>query len=109
MNFKENGDIRPHRNDPRKSGLSELNINFEENQSFTVTASHAPKIYGTTTGWRIRKLTPLECFRLQGFPDTYVEKLREVGISDRQLYKMAGNAVTTNVIEDIFQALKPYI
>lgn len=109
VNFKENGDIRPHRNDPRKSGLSELNINFDGNQSFTVTASHAPKIYGSSTGWRIRKLTPLECFRLQGFPDSYVTQLQEIGISDRQLYKMAGNAVTTNVIEAIFREVKSYI
>lgn len=109
VNFKENGDIRPHRNDARKSGLSELNINFEENPSFTVTASHAPKIYGTSTGWRIRKLTPLECFRLQGFPDDYVHQLRELGISDSQLYKMAGNAVTTNVIQHIFEEVKSYI
>lgn len=109
IKFKENGDIRPHRNDPRKSGLSELNINYEENQSFTVTATHAPKIYGYSTDWRIRKLSPLECFRLQGFPDGYHRKLKEHAISDSQLYKMAGNAVTTNVIQAIFQQLKPYI
>lgn len=52
-------------------------------------------------GWRIRKLTPLECFRLQGFPDEYVHTLRVHGMSDTQLYKMAGNAVTVNVIEAI--------
>lgn len=52
-------------------------------------------------GWRIRKLTPLECFRLQGFPDYYVYKLRKFGMSDSQLYKMAGNAVTVNVIRAI--------
>lgn len=101
VNFKNNGDIRPHRNDSRKSGISELNINYEGNQAFTVTASHAPKIYGQSTQWRVRKLTPLECFRLQGFPDIYYEKLKESGLSDSQLYKMAGNAVTTKVIQDL--------
>lgn len=54
-------------------------------------------------GWHIRKLTPLECFRLQGFPDEYYHKLKDAGISDSQLYKMAGNAVTTNVIEAVFK------
>jgi len=46
---------------------------------------------------RIRKLTPKECFRLQGFPDDLFEKARTVN-SDSQLYKQAGNAVTVNVV-----------
>lgn len=45
---------------------------------------------------RIRRLTPKECFRLQGFPDEMFEKARAVN-SDAQLYKQAGNAVTVNV------------
>ena len=44
----------------------------------------------------IRRLTPIECERLQGFPDNWTE-----GISDTQRYKCLGNAVTTNVIEAI--------
>lgn len=46
---------------------------------------------------RIRRLTPRECFRLQGFPDEHFEKARAVN-SDAQLYKQAGNAVTVNVV-----------
>lgn len=46
--------------------------------------------------YRIRRLTPKECFRLQGFPDELFEKARKVN-SDAQLYKQAGNAVTVNV------------
>lgn len=53
---------------------------------------------------RIRKLTPKECFRLQGFPDELFEKAREVN-SDNQLYKQAGNAVTVNVIYEIARRL----
>lgn len=49
-----------------------------------------------STNMRIRRLTPRECFRLQGFPDELFEKAREVN-SDAQLYKQAGNAVTVNV------------
>lgn len=45
----------------------------------------------------LRKLTPTECERLQGFPDSWTE-----GVSDTQRYKALGNAVTVNVIEDIF-------
>lgn len=49
---------------------------------------------------RIRKLTPKECFRLQGWTDDYYEKAEFVN-SDSQLYKQAGNGVTVNVIEVI--------
>lgn len=49
---------------------------------------------------RIRRLTPKECFRLQGFPDEYFEKARAVN-SDTQLYKQTGNTVTVNVIHEI--------
>lgn len=48
----------------------------------------------------IRKLTPKECFRLQGWSDNYFEKAQFVN-SDSQLYKQAGNGVTVTVIETI--------
>ena len=53
---------------------------------------------------RIRKLTPKECFRLQGFPDEYFERAKAVN-SDNQLYKQAGNSVTVNVIYEIARRL----
>lgn len=53
---------------------------------------------------RIRKLTPKECFRLQGFPDEYFNRAAEVN-SDSQLYKQAGNSVTVNVIYEIAKRL----
>src|SRR5699024_650548 len=55
--------------------------------------------------YRIRKLTPKECFRLQGFTDYDHQSLVDAGISDSQRYKMAGNAVTVNVIEAIGERL----
>lgn len=45
---------------------------------------------------RIRRLTPLECFRLQGFPDDFIKP-----VSDTQLYKQAGNTISVPVIESI--------
>lgn len=51
-------------------------------------------------GLRIRRLTPKECFRLQGWTDDYFEKAQFVN-SDSQLYKQAGNGVTVNVIAAI--------
>ena len=53
---------------------------------------------------RIRKLTPKECWRLQGFPDWAFEKAEKVN-SNSQLYKQAGNSVTVNVIEAIAREL----
>jgi len=65
----------------------------------TMSGGHTqPKI---VYDYRIRKLTPLECMRLQGFPDDYYYTMRKIGISDTQIYKMAGNAVTVNVVEEI--------
>ncbi|EGU0433370.1 TPA: DNA cytosine methyltransferase [Listeria monocytogenes] len=55
-------------------------------------------------GFRIRKLTPRECWRLQGFPDWAFDRAAEVN-SNSQLYKQAGNSVTVNVIEAIANRL----
>ena len=54
--------------------------------------------------FRIRKLTPRECWRLQGFPDWAFDKAQEVN-SNSQLYKQAGNSVTVNVISAIAKEL----
>ena len=54
--------------------------------------------------YKIRRLTPLECERLQGFPDGWTE-----GVSDTQRYKCLGNAVTTNVITFLGERLKQEI
>ena len=56
-------------------------------------------------GFRIRKLTPRECWRLQGFPDWAFDKAQEVN-SNSQLYKQAGNSVTVNVIAAIAKELQ---
>ena len=53
---------------------------------------------------RIRKLTPLECFRLMGFDDSDYEKARKVN-SDAQLYKECGNSIVVNCLEAIFKKL----
>ncbi len=57
-----------------------------------------------TPSFSIRKLTPRECWRLQGFPDWAFDKAQAVN-SNSQLYKQAGNSVTVNVIEAIARRL----
>lgn len=59
----------------------------------------------TIEGLRIRKLTPLECWRLQGFTDEQFYKAKESGVSNSQLYKQAGNSVTVNVVDAIVKCL----
>ncbi|MGQ7663597.1 DNA (cytosine-5-)-methyltransferase [Streptococcus suis] len=61
--------------------------------------------FGILDGIRIRKLTPRECWRLQGFPDWVFDKAQAVN-SNSQLYKQAGNSVTVNVIEAIARRLE---
>ena len=100
----DNGDIRPHRLDKKKSGISEMQINKDTNISNTVTASHMPKTYGDSTGLRIRKLTPKECWRLMGFDDEDFYKAEAVN-SNSQLYKQAGNSIVVDVIEKIYEKL----
>lgn len=59
---------------------------------------------GTIDGKRIRKLTPRECFRLQGWTDEYYERAQFVN-SDVQLYKQAGNGVSVNVVQTIAEKI----
>lgn len=60
--------------------------------------------------FRIRKLTPLECWRLMGFRDESFYKAQELGISDSSLYKQAGNSIVINCLYYIFKNLfKEYI
>jgi DNA (cytosine-5)-methyltransferase 1 len=55
---------------------------------------------------KIRRLTPVECERLQGFPDNWTKYgIGDEPISDSQRYKQCGNAVTTNVIRDVFERI----
>lgn len=55
--------------------------------------------------WKIRKLTPRECFRLQGWADEYFDRAQLVN-SDSQLYKQAGNGVTVTVVKAIAERMK---
>ena len=69
---------------------------YKEPRSFLKTGDN-PEDY------QIRKLTPRECFRLMGFTDRDFDSIQ--GISNTQLYKMAGNSIVVNVLEEIFREL----
>ena len=68
--------------------------------TLTVTDRHGIVHHG-----RIRRLMPVECWRLQGFHTEQFQKVAETGMSDAQLYKQAGNAVTVNVVEALAKNL----
>lgn len=55
--------------------------------------------------FRIRRLTPKECWRLMGFSDEHFDKAKFMGVSDSSLYKQAGNSIVVNVLYYIFKNL----
>lgn len=92
--------IRPHQGDTRKSCLSEMGrlMFADAKKTYTITTNHMPKIIDNL-GYR--KLTPVECERLQTIPDNYTN-----AVSNTQRYKMLGNGWTVDVIAHIFKGLK---
>ena len=65
---------------------------------------------GDNHDFRIRKLTPLECWRLMGFDDEDFYNTKELGLSDSSLYKLAGNSIVVNCLYYIFkEVFKKYI
>ena len=64
------------------------------------------QLHTLTEDVRIRRLTPIECERLQAFPDNWTQNGKDGElISDTQRYKMCGNAVTTNVVQAVFERI----
>ena len=66
--------------------------------------NHLVQFHSTKLKW-IRKLTPLEALKLQGFPRRFYKNANANKISDTQLYMQAGNSVTVNVVEAILNHL----
>ena len=79
----------------------EINTNGTSNTITTVQKDN----YAIQTDFKIRKLTPRECFRLMGMRDSDIDKIQEAGISNTQQYKLAGNSIVVDVLEAIFKNL----
>lgn len=90
--------LTPDREEKRQNGRR---IKEPGEPSFTLTAQDRHGVALLDENIRIRRLTPRECWRLQGFPDEYFDKARAAGISDTQLYKQAGNSVSVPVAKAI--------
>lgn len=81
--------------------MLEFNKNGTSNTLTTVQKDN----YLVEPEFRIRKLTPLECWRLMGFNDEDFYKAKNSGLADTHLYKQAGNSIVVNVLEAIFENL----
>ena len=95
--------LTPNREEKRQNGRR---MKEPGEPSFTLTAQDRHGVALLDENVRIRRLTPRECWRLQGFPDEYFDKAKAAGISDTQLYKQAGNGVTVNVARAIGERLR---
>lgn len=71
----------------------------------TITAQGGENINYVETQYRIRKLTPKECYRLMGYTDIDLEKAKNARVSNSQLYKTAGNAIVKQVLMAIFSQM----
>lgn len=91
--------------DKKRSSVSEYKIDNDEGISQTVISAHEPKVYGESTDYRIRKLTPREVLRLQDVDDEDIDKIFAAGISNTQCYKLAGNSITVAPLYHIFRKL----
>lgn len=97
--------LRPYVKDKAKSGISELQTDYDESIGSTLISARPNSIYGLTTNYRIRKLTPRECFRLMGVSEKDIDNIQKSGISKTQQYKMAGNSIVVDVLYYIFKKM----
>lgn len=92
--------IAPEREQIRQEGRR---VKEPNEPMFTITAQDR---HGVIHRGHVRKLMPIECWRLQGFTDEQFYKAQETGLSDGRLYKMAGNAVSVPVVAAVGRVIK---
>ena len=91
--------LNPFKETTRQNGRRVKN---PDEPMFTITVTDR---HGVVHKGRIRRLMPVECWRLQGFEKVQFEKVAATGMSDAQLYKQAGNSITVAVVEAIAKNL----
>ena len=90
----------------RVAGLpTEQRLEFNTKGTSNTITTVQKDNYVVEPSFRIRKLTPRECFRLMGMSDDDIDKIQAAGISNTQQYKMAGNSIVVDVLEAIFRNL----
>lgn len=86
-------------------GDGELDMSDPETRIIKRAADYVVQEYGMQTRFRIRKLTPRECYRLMDVPEKYIDRLLASGISKSQHYKLAGNSIVVSCLYHIFKNL----
>lgn len=107
--------IRGYRDLPGKPGVSEEQYQFTNQAAQTLTTAHKPIIMENMTleklleekgiTFRIRRLTPKECFRLMDLTDEEIAKIQDGTISNSQQYKLAGNSICISPMKEIFRQM----
>lgn len=87
----------------KRASISEMVIKNENNTANALTTSIAPKVYGSKTKYRIRRLTERESFRLMDVDDECIDKIQAAKISKTQQYVMAGNSIVVSCIYHILK------
>tara|TARA_R100000655_G_scaffold6047_1_gene17823 strand:+ start:165 stop:1367 length:1203 start_codon:yes stop_codon:yes gene_type:complete len=90
--------LYPRSGNPKKGGTGYLSK--EDGTNYCLDTGNTQAIELIADNKKIRRLTPIECERLQGFPDNHTK-----GVSDTQRYKQMGNTISVNVMEAIFKNL----
>ena len=89
---------------PQRSRVYDIN-GLAPNIDIFQGGGREPKIIDNFTNYRIRKLTPRECFRLMGVSEKDIDNIQKSGISKTQQYKMAGNSIVVDVLYYIFKKM----
>jgi site-specific DNA-cytosine methylase len=93
----------------RRQGIEAFaNRQYEPNPaptSNTISTVQKDNMLFNPEEYRIRKLTPRECFRLMDVSDEDIDKIQAAGISKSQQYKLAGNSIVCSVLYHIFKAM----
>lgn len=98
-----NGNIYPNSGNPQAGriyGSEGISPSLDTCQG----GNRMPKIETSKPSFRIRKLTPSECYKLMGFTAEDCKKASDAGISNSQLYKQAGNSIVVQVMEALFRS-----
>lgn len=101
--LEERGELPKKFNPYNKSEIKDISPTIITNSN---SSSSSGQVLMKQENYRIRKLTPKECWRLMGFDDSDFEKAEKV-CSNTQLYKQAGNSIVVNVLEGILGNLLP--
>ena len=98
--------VSVHPNSQALEFKGEKSIKTDASPALRATDYKCPHcVWENSANYRIRKLTPKECFRLMGVSEGDIEKIQNSGVSQSQQYKMAGNSIVVDVLEHIFRKL----